>query len=365
MEAFSNLWSNIQQETLFMIEESLGSLTPKEQQLVTCLETCHIDYFISLLPAYYTGRKRSNRLNILKSFFVKALYALETTVTLIEMLKSNQKLRSLCGFESFSSIPSESTFSRAFAEFSEYNIANQIHTSFISNFLGDKLLGHISRDSTAIPAREKAVYKAKETTKSKYKKGRPKKGEVREIKHTALQLQLEADVSSNLANLPTECNFGTKKSSQGKRITWKGYKLHLDVADGDIPISAYLTSASLHDSQVAIPLSQISREKVTYCYELMDAAYDSQYISANCIDNQIVPIIDPNPRNGNKRILDPAEKVRYNQRASVERVNSYLKDGYGACRIRYRGMKKMFTSLMIGIILITVNQVAKLYGFKT
>jgi hypothetical protein len=28
-----------------------------------------------------------------------------------------------------------------------------------------------------------------------------------------------------------------------------GYKLHLDVADGDIPISAVLTSASLHDSQ--------------------------------------------------------------------------------------------------------------------
>ena len=30
--------------------------------------------------------------------------------------------------------------------------------------------------------------------------------------------------------------------------TWIGYKLHIDVADGQIPISCILTSASLHDS---------------------------------------------------------------------------------------------------------------------
>ena len=38
--------------------------------------------------------------------------------------------------------------------------------------------------------------------------------------------------------------------------SWIGYKLHLDVADGDIPISGLLTSASLHDSQAAIPLAK-------------------------------------------------------------------------------------------------------------
>jgi len=32
----------------------------------------------------------------------------------------------------------------------------------------------------------------------------------------------------------------------------RGYKLHLDVADGQIAISGILTAASLHDSQVAI-----------------------------------------------------------------------------------------------------------------
>ena len=39
---------------------------------------------------------------------------------------------------------------------------------------------------------------------------------------------------------------------------WSGYKLHLDVADGQIPISAVLTSAHVHASQVAIPLSTMA-----------------------------------------------------------------------------------------------------------
>ena len=40
-----------------------------------------------------------------------------------------------------------------------------------------------------------------------------------------------------------------KKDSKGYKSTWVGYKLHIDVADGQIPISCLLTSASLHDSQ--------------------------------------------------------------------------------------------------------------------
>jgi hypothetical protein len=49
-----------------------------------------------------------------------------------------------------------------------------------------------------------------------------------------------------LKGLPLGCNVGTKKNSKGYKETWIGYKLHLDVADGQIPISCILTSASLH-----------------------------------------------------------------------------------------------------------------------
>ena len=54
-----------------------------------------------------------------------------------------------------------------------------------------------------------------------------------------------------LADLPTACDVGCKKNSKGYKETWTGYKLHIDVACGQIPVSCVLTSASVHDSQVA------------------------------------------------------------------------------------------------------------------
>ena len=45
--------------------------------------------------------------------------------------------------------------------------------------------------------------------------------------------------------------------------------MHLDVADGQIPISAVLTSASVHDSQVAIPLATMTAQRVTSLYDVM------------------------------------------------------------------------------------------------
>lgn len=47
---------------------------------------------------------------------------------------------------------------------------------------------------------------------------------------------------------------------------------------GGIPVGYILSSASLHDSQVAIPLTEMAFQRVTSCYDLMDAAYDSPLI---------------------------------------------------------------------------------------
>jgi hypothetical protein len=64
-------------------------------------------------------------------------------------------------------------------------------------------------------------------------------------------------VAELLAGLPRHCAVGTKRNAKGYQTSWTGYKLHLDVADGGIPVSCLLTSASLHDSQVAIQLATI------------------------------------------------------------------------------------------------------------
>jgi hypothetical protein len=55
------------------------------------------------------------------------------------------------------------------------------------------------------------------------------------------------------------------------------YKLHLDTVDGGIPVSAIITSASVHDSQVAISLATLMAQRISHCYDLMDAAYAAKW----------------------------------------------------------------------------------------
>ena len=54
-----------------------------------------------------------------------------------------------------------------------------------------------------------------------------------------------------------------EEGQQGLQGHLGRHKLHLDVADGQIPISCLLTSASLHDSQAAIPLATLSAQRTT------------------------------------------------------------------------------------------------------
>ncbi len=74
----------------------------------------------------------------------------------------------------------------------------------------------------------------------------------------------------------------------------RGYKLHIDTADCGVPLSAILTSASLHDSQVAIPLATMTAARVANLYDLMDSAYDATEI--HTVSERHVPIIATNPR---------------------------------------------------------------------
>ncbi len=82
----------------------------------------------------------------------------------------------------------------------------------------------------------------------------------KELKH--LGKQPFQSLEDMLTDLPTCCDIGSKVNSQGYKISWKGYKLHLDTIDGDIPVSAILTSASVHDSQAALPLSTMTDKKI-------------------------------------------------------------------------------------------------------
>jgi hypothetical protein len=238
-------------------------------------------------------------------------------------------------------------------------LPQQVHAALVRVQQGEKLVGHISRDATAILGHERPAPKVvtQAPPAPPKKRGRPKKGEVRpEAPPKRLELQPQRSLAENLADLPRVCDIGCKANSKGHTEYWVGYKLHLDVMDGDIPVSALLTSASMHDSQAAIPLAQTTRQRVTALYELMDAAYDAPAIRNFVRALGHVPIIDPNPRGGEVIPLDPAQQERFKERTAAERVNSNLKDNFGGRFVRVRGGAKVMAHLMFGLIALTATQ---------
>ena len=109
---------------------------------------------------------------IARCFVAKAVFRYQHTRSLIHELKARTNLRCICGFASQSDIPSESTFSRVFAEFAANNLCTLVNDALVEEYWRDELVGHISRDATAIIGREKAAKKVK-PPKVPRKRGRP------------------------------------------------------------------------------------------------------------------------------------------------------------------------------------------------
>ena len=359
MSTLASIWHRIEQSIFPRMEEALDPLTEKEREFLRVIELADIQTHIRPYRRQGIGRRRKDR----QAFVAKAVYNIPTTKALIAYLRDSKNLWRFCGWETRKEIPSESTFSRAFEEFSRDGLGEKIHAAMVKRHVGPKLVGHVSRDATAIEAREKPLRKAPAgpQTRPKRKRGRPPRGEMpveREPKR--LDLQPTRSLEENPADLPTQCDVGTKVNAKGYKTSWNGYKLHADVSDGGIPLSAILTSASLHDSQAAIPLAQKSAERITNLYDLMDAAYDAPQIRAYSIALGHIPIIDDNPRRGEKKEMDPAQAERFKNRSTSERLNANLKDNYGGRFVRVRGAAKVMLHLMFGLIAITATQLFRL-----
>ena len=371
-EMLTSAWAHIQGFLFPMLREEVGPLTPQHERLVAVLDVARIEAFVQMWPGL-PGRPPADRHALARAFVAKVVLNLPTTLALIERLAADAVLRRLCGWESRRGLPSESTFSRAFAEFAASSLPTRVHEALIQKTHKDRLVGHISRDATAIEARERPVKAQPAPAAAPRKRGRPKKGEAAAKKEPRrLERQAGMTLAEMLADLPTACNTGAKRDAKGHVINWTGYKLHIDTADGDIPISCLLTSASVHDSQAAIPLASITAGRVTSLYDLMDSAYDAPEIWDKSRALGHAPIIDAKPRRGCKAQAvaeelarrragyEPAEAIRYNERTAAERVNGALKDSYGGRTVRVRGHAKVFGHLMFGILALTAEQLMRL-----
>ena len=310
-EMLSDYWYAFQQELFPRLESELGPMGGRYELFVAVLELVRVE---ALLPYFrgQVGRPEEDRAALARAFIAKAVFDVPTTRGLIERLEVDGRLCRLCGWSGAGRLPSEATFSRAFSEFAESRLASRLHETLIARTMDGHLVEHISRDATAIEAREKPAPKPKAAKpKRRRKRGRPRKGEARAKEPSRLERQLTMSLPQMLADLPRACDVGTKRNAKGHTTSWIGYKLHVDTADGGIPISCIMTSASTHDSQVAIPLGTLTAGRVENLYDLMDAAYDSIEIWAYSILLGHKPIIDVNPR----RSVEMQEALKQEKKA--------------------------------------------------
>lgn len=365
----------LQQELFPRLEAFVGPLSPQLELLTAVVSLIPLGRLLTARRAS-TGRPAKDRAALVTAFIAKAILNLPTTRDLIGRLRADESLRRICGWRSRHAVPHESKFSRAFAEFAITELPQQLHQAIVATTQAQRLVGHIARDATAIPARERFPDTGRQKEKKAGRKAQSKRpqGAHRRAKAadrgTRMQRQRHQKLDRMLADLPRQCDIGRKTNSQGHENYWRGYKLHLDVADGQIPISAVLTSASVHDSQVAIPLMRLTSQRVIYLYDLMDSAYDAGDIIAESRDLNHVPIIAPHPRRGTKRPsqcpkafpakpapqLSWAQQERYKERTMSERVNARLKDEFGAKHLRVRGAAKVMAHLMFGVLALAVDQ---------
>lgn len=359
MSKISQAWSHIQTSLFRFLETEVSPLSATEKRFAAILDLIELDRFIPL--TWLTrGRPSKDRTALARAFVAKSIFQLATTRQLIAHLHSNSNLRRLCGWERPDQVPSEPTFSRAFSEFARLELPVKVHQAVIERYQSERLVGHLSIDATDITAREKPVAKPPEPARVKAKRGRPRKDEVRPPKApTVVERQRGMELEEMLAGLGRVCNFGVKQKTGGGAYHWIGYKLHVPWADGEIPIAMILTSASVHDSQVAIPLETMSAGRVRSCYALMDSAYDSPAIWEHTRSLDIVPIIDAHPRRRGAE-MDPATKRRYDERTTAERGFSLLKERFGGRDVRVKGHMKALAHLGFCLLALTADRLLNL-----
>ena len=233
LDAMKARWIHIQGSLFPWLREEVDPMTEALGRLVTTLDVIGLEAFVPE-PPRGPGRPPEDRRALARAFVAKAMLGIPTTSALIERLAVDKSLRRILGWERRSQVPSEATFSRAFAEFAQGDLPDRMHEALIGRALGGRIVGVIARDATdpriAVrgEAREKPA--AKEAGDSKddppppaaapppRKRGRPRKDEQRpKPEPTRLERQTSQTSSKCSPSCPPPATSAPRRTARATR----------------------------------------------------------------------------------------------------------------------------------------------------
>ena len=233
----------IRQQCLFSFEDALKMQA--QSRLEKIFITLDLAPILNKLTISYRGGPAGyDATNKLRALIAAKLEQIPTTAALVRRLKSDPVFRYNCGFEVFGNVPSEATLSRFLKVLAETDILKDLHRALVSKA---EEMGIIDTISVAIDSSKVEAYE----------KSRPKK-------------YLSQDGSS--------ADWGVKQNTDGNKIAWFGYKVHIATdTKSELPLALAVTPASIHDSNMALDIiKQVEENVITHPrYYLMDSGYDS------------------------------------------------------------------------------------------
>ncbi len=92
----------------------MGPLGERHRLLVAALEMARVKWFVARSEGL-AGRPLACRASLARAFVAKVVFELSTITLLVDQRRIDVRLRRLCGWERAGKLPSEASFSRAFA----------------------------------------------------------------------------------------------------------------------------------------------------------------------------------------------------------------------------------------------------------
>ncbi|MDD3058890.1 MAG: transposase [Sphaerochaeta sp.] len=340
--------------------EFLGLYATVQQLLSPGELTC-------LLRGSIKGRVGYDLLSILGIMLLKLHFRQPTMKETLLLLRENGNLKDILGI---STVPSQATACRLSRVVERVVDPAVLHERVIQAYkeaMDNRMVGHLSIDSTIIEAREKPFVKEKEASPAPVppkKKGRKKKGSPEEKAYLEQKARAERerldylaeDPLQSISRLEMRCSLTAKQNSKGKRQWFIGYKAHLATDDFGVSVAYAVTGACVHDCKVAVPLMKTAHQRTDFLYALMDKGYLNPDIDAYAamigrkaiIDQRAHRSIAPLP-------MEKPEAARYKARTTVERTNSELKDGCLPDKIYRRGCHARY-DIELAILLTTLRK---------